>query len=96
MNSTRKTKKRRKEFSKVMVSVATVFVIFVLVTAFIIMWHAETADGIEFIVVGAFAFLTLTYRQYYVKAEQENQIKLQQRYGGDYIAPTDVLARKDD
>lgn len=78
-----------------MVGVATTFVVAVLIVSFAIMWRAETADGIEYITVGAFAFLTFTYRQYYVKAEQENQIKLKRKYGEDYISPQETINNDD-
>lgn len=79
-----------------MVGIATIFVVVVLIVSFAIMWRAETADGIEYIAVGAFAFLTLTYRQYYVKAEQENQIKLKRKYGEDYVSPQETISNNDD
>lgn len=90
----KRKKRRRREFSKTMIIVATTMVAFVVAFAFIIMWRAESTEGIEYVAVGSFAFLTLAYRRYYAKAEQENQIKLRQIYGEDYIT-LDRVAKGD-
>lgn len=87
----RRRTKPRVEFSKMMVIVTTIII--VIVTAFVLtlMWVTQDAGGIEYIVPSVLTFGTFIYRQYYVKAAQENQIKLKRQYGDDYIPPRDAI-----
>lgn len=86
-----KTTEKHIEFSKIMVIAAFVITIFILLFVVCLMWETGDTSGIEYIIPSVFAFLAFTARQYYIKAGQENQIKLKAQHGDNYISPKEVL-----
>lgn len=70
-------KKRKKtEFSKVILGVVAVATIAIIIASFVIMWRTGDTSPLAYIIPGIFTELSAATGFYYWKAKAENQIKL--------------------
>lgn len=70
-------KKRKKlEFSKVILGVVAVATVAIIIASFVIMWRTGDTSPLAYIIPGIFAELSAATGFYYWKAKAENQIKL--------------------
>ena len=84
-----KRRKKKTEFSKLILIVVSVFTI--AVTIFTMRIVAKTGDTspLGYLIPSVFAELATATGFYYSKAKAENRIKLRQRYGPDAVDATD-------
>lgn len=70
----RRTKKPKREFSKLILYVVTAFTL-------IMVWKTENLEPLAYLIPAIFAELATATGFYYSKAKAENRIKLRKLYG---------------
>ena len=69
-------KKKKVEFSKVILTVVAFAAAVIVISSFVIMWRTGDTSPLAYIIPGIFAELSAATGFYYWKAKAENQIKL--------------------
>lgn len=69
-------KKKKPEFSKVILGAAALSTALIVISSFVIMWRTGDTSPLAYIIPGIFAELSAATGFYYWKAKAENQIKL--------------------
>lgn len=69
-------KKKKVEFSKVILTVVTFAAAVIVISSFVIMWRTGDTSPLAYIIPGIFAELSAATGFYFWKAKAENQIKL--------------------
>ena len=69
-------KKKKPEFSKVILGAVALSTALIVISSFVIMWRTGDTSPLAYIIPGIFAELSAATGFYYWKAKAENQIKL--------------------
>lgn len=69
-------KKKKVEFSKVILTVVAFAAAVIVISSFVIMWRTGDTSPLAYIIPGIFAELSAATGFYFWKAKAENQIKL--------------------
>ena len=70
-------KKRRKtEYSKIILMVLMGIQIFITLSAIILMFYVKTTEGLEYLIPSISAELSIAVGFYYNKAKRENELKI--------------------
>lgn len=69
-------KKKKVEFSKVILTVVAFAAAAIVISSFVIMWRTGDTSPLAYIIPGIFAELSAATGFYFWKAKAENQIKL--------------------
>jgi hypothetical protein len=77
--------KRRKklEFSKIILVAVSVLTVSVTVFTFLIVWRSGDTSPLSYLIPAVFAELATATGFYYSKAKAENRIKLRKKYGAE-------------
>ena len=71
-----KHRRKKREFSKVILGVVALAAALIVISSFVIMWRTGDTTPLAYIIPGIFTELSAATGFYYWKARAENQIKL--------------------
>lgn len=71
---------KRKEFSKIILIMATIAAAIVILFTFVMVWRTCDLTPLQYVIAGVFSVLTVGVGFYYWKARLENSIKLKKKY----------------
>ena len=77
----RRTKKPKREFSKLILYVVEAVTVGVTAFTLIMIWRTENLEPLAYLIPAVFAELATATGFYYSKAKAENRIKLRKLYG---------------
>ena len=77
----RRTKKPKREFSKLILYVVGAVTVGVTAFILIMIWRTENLEPLAYLIPAVFAELATATGFYYSKAKAENRIKLRKLYG---------------
>lgn len=77
----RRTKKPKREFSKLILYVVKAVTVGVTAFTLIMVWKTENLEPLAYLIPAVFAELATATGFYYSKAKAENRIKLRKLYG---------------
>lgn len=77
----RRTKKPKREFSKLILYVVVAVTVGVTAFTLIMIWRTENLEPLAYLIPAVFAELATATGFYYSKAKAENRIKLRKLYG---------------
>lgn len=79
----KRTKKPKREFSKLILYVVEAVTVGVTAFTLIMVWKTENLEPLAYLIPAVFAELATATGFYYSKAKAENRIKLRKLYGPD-------------
>lgn len=91
-----KRRKKKREFSKMILTVVALATAVIVISSFVLMWRTGDTTPLAYIIPGIFTELSAATGFYYWKAKAENQIKLdtlkreKQLDGMDQPEPDDI------
>lgn len=81
-------RRKKMEFSKLIMLVVGSVTIAVTVFSFIMMWKTQDLSPLAYLIPAVFAELSVGTGFYYSKAKAENRIKLRKKYGSEIYNDT--------
>ena len=84
-------RKKRREFSKIIMAVVGTVTIVVTVFTLAFVWKTGDASPLAYLIPAVFAELATATGFYYSKAKAENRIKLRKKYGPEIYNDTKEL-----
>lgn len=85
---------KKKEFSKIILVVASVAAAVVILFTFAMVWKTCDLTPLQYVIAGIFSVLTVAVGFYYWKARLENSIKLKKKYG-QFVSIDDEITAAD-
>ena len=76
-----RTRKKKREFSKVILGIVGAVTLFVTAFTLIMIWRTKDLSPLAYLIPAIFAELATATGFYYSKAKAENRIKLRKLYG---------------
>lgn len=80
-----KKKKKKIEFSKLLLIIGLVLSLIVMAFSMALMWKTMDTSPLSYLIPSVFGLVATGFGFYYKKAERENLIKIKNKYGEEIV-----------